>query len=106
MAMLFCGLLGQSTGLQVVLPVNDIQEILGSDRAHRFGQFVGMTYFIASPFILTGPIITGILVDRFGINVVGIWSIAGFCAGAVCLFVSVSIDDIDRIDSPSERKQD
>jgi MFS family permease len=97
-AMLFCGLLGQATGLQVSLPVNVIQEILGPDRGDRFGQYTGMTYLFASPFILAGPIITGLLVDQWGINVVAYWSMAGFCGSAVFLTVSLKIDDVDRID--------
>jgi predicted MFS family arabinose efflux permease len=98
MAMLFCGLLGQATGLQVSLPVNDIQDILGPTRGDRFGQYTGMTYLFASPFILTGPMLTGLLVDRFGINVVAYWAIAGFVASAVLLMVSLRADDVERID--------
>lgn len=98
MAMLFAGLLGQATGLQVSLPVNDIQDILGPGRGDRFGQYTGMTYLFASPFILTGPMITGLLVDRFGINSVAYWAIAGFCCGAVFLMLSLRFDDVDRID--------
>lgn len=102
MAMLFCGLLGQVTGLQVSLPVNDIQDILGPGRGDRFGQCTSMTYLFGSPFILTGPIITGLLVDAFGINVVGYWSITGFCASAGLLTVSLRVDDVERIDDVEE----
>lgn len=105
MAMLFCGLLGQATGLQVSLPVNDIQDILGPKRGDRFGQYTGMTNLFASPFILTGPMITGLLVDRFGINVVAYWAIAGFCGSAVFLTVSLKADDVDRIDEDLAWKQ-
>jgi hypothetical protein len=105
MAMLFAGLLGQATGLQVSLPVNDIQDILGPKRGDRFGQYAGMTYLFASPFILTGPMITGLLVDRFGINMVGYWAIAGFCACAVFLMISVNVNDVDKIDENPGRKE-
>ena len=105
MAMLFCGLLGQATGLQVSLPVNDIQDILGPKRGDRFGQYTGITYLFASPFILTGPMITGFLVDRFGINMVAYWAIAGFCGSAVFLMISLKVDDVDSIDGDLERKQ-
>jgi MFS family permease len=105
MAMLFSGLLGQATGLQVSLPVNDIQDILGPTRNERFGQYTGMTYLFASPFILTGPMITGLLVDRFGINAVAYWAIAGFCASAVLLMISLKADDIHRIDEDVQKKK-
>jgi hypothetical protein len=105
MAMLFCGLLGQATGLQVSLPVNDIQDILGPKRGDRFGQYTGMTSLFASPFILTGPMVTGILVDQFGINVVAYWAIAGFCAAALFLTISLKADDVDKIDENWERKE-
>jgi predicted MFS family arabinose efflux permease len=105
MAMLFCGLLGQATGLQVSLPVNDIQEILGPERVDRFGQYSGMTYLFASPFILTGPMITGLLVDRFGINVVAYWAITGFCASAVFLMVSLRADDVEKIDDDADKRR-
>lgn len=105
MAMLFCGLLGQAIGLQVSLAVNDIQDILGPGRGDRFEQYTGMTYLFASPFILTGPIITGLLVDAFGINAVAYWSIAGFCASAGLLTVSLRVNDVERIDDVEEIDQ-
>lgn len=105
MAMLFCGFLGQTSGLQVVLPVNDIQDILGPKRQDRFGQYTGMTYLIASPFILTGPLVTGLLVDKFGMNAVAYWTIAGFVASAVFLTISVNTDDIDNVDSVAIGKE-
>jgi MFS family permease len=105
MAMLFCGLLGQATGLQVSLPVNDIQDILGPKRGERFGQYTGMTNLFASPFILTGPMITGLLVDRFGLNAVAYWAMAGFFGGAVFLTVSVKADDVGKIDEDLGRKK-
>ena len=105
MAMLFAGLLGQATGLQVSLPVNDIQDILGPKRGDRFGQYAGMTYLFASPFILTGPMLTGLLVDRFGINMVGYWAIAGFCGSALFLMISLKLDDVHKIDESPGLKE-
>jgi MFS family permease len=105
MAMLFSGLLGQATGLQVSLPVNDIQEILGPDRGDRFGKYIGMTNMLASPFILTGPVITGLLVERFGINSVAYWSLGGFFGCAAFLTASLKMDDMDKIDGEKVEKQ-
>jgi hypothetical protein len=105
MAMLFCGLLGQATGLQVSLPVNDIQDILGRDRGDRFGQYIGMTNLFASPFILTGPVITGLLAERFSINFVAYWAIGGFFGCSVLLSVSLRADDVDRIDEDLKWKR-
>ena len=77
----------------VSLPINDIQEILGEKRKHLFGQYAGVAYMIASPFVLGGVAFAGYLADTFGALPPGIFSAATVTVGALFLFASSWLKD-------------
>lgn len=89
----FASFFGLILGIMVSLPINDVQEILGKDRTHLLGQYAGMVYTCASPFILTGGIVSGALVDHHHIRAPGIWACVTFGLGFVLIFISLVIKD-------------
>jgi MFS family permease len=92
-ACIFASFFGLILGIMVSLPINDAQEILGKNRTHLLGQYAGMVYTCASPFILAGGIVTGALVDRYHVKSAGIWACATFGIGSVLILVSLMIKD-------------
>lgn len=100
--MIFAGLFGWFTGLMASLPVNDVAEILGRNRMSLLGQFVGIVYLCASPFVLVGPVITAALVESFGISAVGIWACVVFGIGGCLLVCSLCVrDDVEKLELAS-----
>lgn len=98
-AMIFAGLFGWFTGLMASLPINDIADILGQNRMSLFGQFAGLVYLCASPFVFAGPIIAAALSERFGISAVGIWACFCFAVGGALMLLSVCVRaDVEKID--------
>ena len=89
----FAGLFGFLLGIMVSLPVNDVQEILGDDRAHLFGQYSGVMYTCASPFIFGGAVIAGALVDTVGLYEAGVFAGSVFFAGGCLIFLSLYVPD-------------
>jgi MFS family permease len=92
-ACFFGSFFGLILGIMVSLPINDAQDILGKDRTHLLGQYAGTVYTCASPFILTGGLVTGALVDRYHIAAAGIWACVTFGVGFLLIVVSLVIKD-------------
>ena len=89
----FAGLYGFILGIMVSLPINDIQEILGEKRKHLFGQYAGVAYTIASPFILGGVAFAGFLADTHGALSAGLFSAVTVAIGGVFLLMSSVLKD-------------
>jgi MFS family permease len=98
-AVAFAALFGIGTGVMVSLPINDVADILGPNRSRFFGQYAGVVYLCASPFILAGPVITGVLEQEFGIWTVAAWACGGLAAGALLLGLGLCLrDDTEKFD--------
>lgn len=65
----FVALFGLALGVMVSLPNNDVQDLLGDKRTYLFGQYSGTVYTCCSPFVLSGAVVTGALVQYFGVQV-------------------------------------
>jgi MFS family permease len=103
----FAALFGLILGIMVSLPINDTQDILGSHRTQLLGQYAGVVYTIASPFVLGGALIGGIIVDHFHTRAAGIWAASTFGVGAVLICLSFVLkDDTWKFDDPRERPLD
>ncbi|KAF2236967.1 MFS general substrate transporter [Viridothelium virens] len=90
-AIAFAVLFGTVSGAIIALPAAGIAEILGPTREAqaRLGQWVGMVFSAAAAFTLTGPVVAGHLVSRYGSWLaVQLW--AGLCltVASVCMVVS------------------
>ena len=92
-AAVFAGLFGATLGIMVSLPINDIADILGPSRQKMLGQYAGFVYMIASPFILVGTVIAGVLVDKFRVSHAGVWAAVTIGIGAVFIFLSLVLED-------------
>lgn len=98
----FAGLLGSTLGIMASLPINDVQDILGHNRTALLGQYAGLVYTIASPFIFTGAVIAGALVDNAGVVYAGIYASSAIFLGAVFIILSLQLeDDTWKFDRPS-----
>jgi len=85
-AFAFVILFGAFSGAVIGMPPATIAHIINHapDTDHsRMGHWTGMMYTVAAPFALTGPVIAGYLITRFGNNflTVQLWS-------GMCLFLS------------------
>lgn len=101
----FAAVYGLLHGSIAALTANDIQEILkqssGRARAQRqiiessgaassnYGQLSGVVYTVASPFMLSGPLVSGRLADTLGVRAVGVWAAGCFALGATLMSVSL-----------------
>jgi MFS family permease len=86
-AFAFVVLFGIFLGAVIGLPPASIACILGPDPAaqSRLGQETGQMYSTAATFALTGPVIAGHLISRYGGNYLTVQ-----CWSGVCLFLSAS----------------
>jgi len=80
-AIVFVILFGAFSGSVIGLPPASMAFILGpsEDGQARLGQWTGMMYSIAAPFALTGPLIEGYIIQRYGYNFVTIQCFSGAC---------------------------
>ena len=90
-AVAFVVLYGAVSGAVIALPPATIAEILGPEpeAQAKLGQWTGMTYSVSAVFALTGPVIAGHLVSRYGgYLTVQLW--AGNCliVAALCMTMS------------------
>lgn len=89
----FATVFGLMLGTMVSLPINDAAEILGPDRSHMLGQYAGVMFSIASPFVLAGAVISGALVDHLHVRNAGIWAMCCFAACAALIVLSLVLPD-------------
>lgn len=81
-------------GIMVSLPINDVQELLGHKRTHLLGQYAGVVYICCSPFMLGGALISGVLVERFDVQVApGIWCAACFVVGGCVILAGLCMEN-------------
>ena len=86
-AIAFVVMFGIFSGAVIGLPPASVAYILGPDpiAQSRLGQWTGQMYSTAAPFALTGPVIAGHLISRYGGNYLTVQ-----CWSGVCLFLSAS----------------
>lgn len=108
-AYIFAALYGLLHGSIVALTANDIQELLklsgarvyanreGSERMgtgiSNYGQLSGVVYTVPSPFMLSGPLVSGRLADTLGVRAVGVWAAGCFAVGAMLMSVNLFTDE-------------
>ncbi|PNS16129.1 Riboflavin transporter MCH5 [Sphaceloma murrayae] len=80
-AIAFVVLFGAFSGSVIGLPPASMAAILGKgeDAQARLGQWTGMMYTAAAPFALTGPVLEGYFIGRFGYNYITIQCFSGTC---------------------------
>ncbi|TKX18907.1 MFS transporter-like protein 163 [Elsinoe australis] len=80
-AIAFVVLFGAFSGSVIGLPPASMAAILGPGKEEqaRLGQWVGMMYTVAAPFALTGPVIEGYFIQRYGYNFFTIQFFSGGC---------------------------
>ena len=90
-ALVFVVLFGAFSGSLIGLPPASMAYILGPSAQHRLGQWTGLMYSMAAPFALTGPVIEGYLITRYGQNYLTLQLFSGFCLfmAACCMFMSM-----------------
>ena len=89
----FAGLFGATLGIMVSLPINDIADILGDERQKMLGQYAGFVYMIASPFILSGAVIAGVLVDKVRVSHAGLFAAVAIGVGSIFIALSLVLED-------------
>ncbi|KAF2228133.1 major facilitator superfamily domain-containing protein [Elsinoe ampelina] len=81
-AIAFVVLFGAFSGSVIGLPPASMAAILGNRDAAaqaKLGQWTGMMYTTAAPFALTGPVIEGYLIGRFGFGSGAVQAWSGGC---------------------------
>ncbi|KAF4551549.1 Hypothetical protein D9617_13g100500 [Elsinoe fawcettii] len=80
-AIAFVVLFGAFSGSVIGLPPASMAAILGREPAAqaKLGQWTGMMYTAAAPFALTGPVIEGVFIGRFGFGSGAIQAWSGAC---------------------------
>lgn len=94
-AIAFVVLFGAVSGAVIGLPAASVANILAKTEGDmsKLGHWTGMMYTMSAPFALTGPVIAGHLLQRYGKNIsfisAQLWS--GFCLllSAVMMFVAL-----------------
>ena len=86
-AIAFVVVFGIFSGAVIGLPPASVAYILGPDPVaqSKLGQWTGQMYSTAAPFALTGPVIAGHLISRYGGNYLTVQ-----CWSGLCLFLSAS----------------
>ncbi|KAK5161575.1 hypothetical protein LTR04_004167 [Oleoguttula sp. CCFEE 6159] len=89
----FVVLFGIISGSVIGLPPASVAYILGPGphQQAKLGQWTGMMYTSAAAFALTGPVIAGYLISRFG----NYYTVQGWSGG--CLFVSACCMGLARV---------
>ena len=92
-AIAFVVLFGIFSGAVIGLPPASVAFILGPDplAQAKLGQWTGMMYSSAAIFALTGPVIAGHLISRYGDNflTVQLWSGTCMMISAFCMSVAI-----------------
>lgn len=105
----FCVLLGILAGAMFGLPASGVAHIIPRKHENSLGLWTGMMWSSCAPFSLLGPLIGGLLRQRYGLNAIGFWAGLNLLVASILQMLAHRANNSDKrkdsnIESPSRNE--